>query len=261
MELEECDNISNSTRKRLKHKQDDEEEDEFIVSDEEDENSIPYTLKQLLESEDVDCPFLPIKTTREAVPPVSNTIIPFRIPIEIFSPLGEEYSKYIEQDKELKLKFEEFINCNRSEWKDTDFYKKLYNTVIINSITIGRASRKNANKKLLELSMENRILCNEYTSIQIEIDKCDGCDIKHKVLSYIFFTYDKDGNQEQVLKMGCVCGSKVNAVIKIYQLLNSIGFIPEEKKEWFKNIHTLLNYWSSHALDIISNTIWKEDIN
>ncbi len=231
-----------------------------------------YTLRELLESDDAECPFPKVYTKRPSVPTPPRNMVPFRFPSEIFSILGEEYTKFAgksiylhillptfpEQDKDAKIRFEDFVNVPRSEWGESEYYKRLYNYVILNAMTMGRASRETSNKKLLSMIISNRICFNEEVPMEAIHDRCDGCGTSHRMLSYIFFTFDENGIQEGILKMGSFCGQKTCDVIMIYRLLNTTPFIPEDKKEWFKNVQTLINYWSNHLLEVISNLVWRD---
>lgn len=232
----------------------------FVLSDDDMDTTLPikeYTLRELLELVDDDDPFI-VVTKRPNVPsPPAMTLLTFKIPKEIFlENIPERYEPHREKDKQNIDKFRAMVQKPRSEWGSTEFYKRLYNSMVINGTMLGRASRSQQNRKLLEQICSGRIQFLPSQPIPIEIRMCDGCGERHRILTYSFQIYDENGKEEKVIKMGNHCGEKIRILLEIFAILNTITLTTKED-EYINNALAMINYWTHRLMEVISDTNWR----
>jgi len=223
--------------------------------EEDDENEClqkSYNLRSLMKKTEEIYPSIKKQNKESTFLKDMNT---FRIPEEIFSsPLEKKYESFQEKDPFLISEFEKLVICPRMDWQEENFFRKIFEQTIIPVLTMGMNVSTYQRAILFEMIIKNRIVFQEIIPTEIaEKGYCDGCGHGHKNLTYIFLTYNDEGDQNGILKMGSHCGEKVYSVINLCTILNSLPFLPLSKKEWLMNAFTLIRYWC-HRISILIAT-------
>lgn len=165
---------------------------------------------------------------------------------------------HAEKDPEKILRFQTFFACPRSRWHTNKYFVSLFQRCIQPCLMMGGAGRSENHKKMLRLVSANRAMIKTQC-FEPYLDKCDGCGLKHRVLTHSVELLDSEGCATgESLYFGPICGKKLEAVESLFKILNSLPLLPFNKK-YMENALAYLNFCEIKCTNAI-DTIYSEKV-